>query len=161
VYSQTEPHIDQVPDASQRQYTRRCAQKRNNRSAQVYSRQTLRPGRKDKRRPRLPSSFQLVKERPGTPGLIRGKQKTARQSRRPVPPLVRRWLSARSTSAAGADEPGYRATIPGRQQPCSVPELFFSRSPRALRCAVSLPPQESREARGQVSTLSSPAPAPR
>ena len=103
--------------------------KKNNRSAQVYSRQVLKPSRKDKRRPRLPSSFQLVKERPRTPGLIRGKQKTARQSRRPVPPLVRRWLSARSTPAAGADEPGYTATHPARQQGSS----------RKFRLAASLP----------------------
>ncbi|MEE7451191.1 hypothetical protein MRF4_27310 [Methylobacterium radiotolerans] len=71
VYSQTEPHIDQASDASQRQTPVGELRKKNNRSAQVYSRQVLRPSRKDKRRPRLPSSFQLVKERPSHPRLIR------------------------------------------------------------------------------------------
>ncbi|QGY06440.1 hypothetical protein MMSR116_30850 [Methylobacterium mesophilicum SR1.6/6] len=51
----------------------------------------------------------------------------ARQSRRPARPLVRRWLSARSTSAAGADEPGYTDTQMARQQGCCGAKHFFCR----------------------------------
>ena len=82
----------------------------------------------------LPQS-NLSKNAPVSRSSSEGKQKTARQSRRPVPPLVRRWLSARSTSAAGADEPGYTATHPARQPGCS--KKFRPAAP--LPCFIGAP----------------------
>ena len=101
--------------------------KKNNRSAQVSHARPLRPSRKDKRRPRLPSSIPTCQRTAQSPRLIRGKQKTARLLSRPIQPLVRRWLSARSTSAAGADEQGYTDHARTRQQPCCGAKRFFCR----------------------------------
>ena len=81
------------------------------------------------------------------------KQTIARQTRRPIADPVRRCLSARSTSAAGADEQGYTHTNPGRQHrpehfrgavridppPLSVRGREFPRGTRCVeRCGASI-----------------------